>query len=991
MIDLCEGEWLLRPDPGNVGLAEDWHRVRHNPPAWKPVTVPSAWQHTLGLDFHSFGWYRRTVAIPSDWKWQRSWLRFEAVATEARVWVNGCEVGRHIGDYLAFECEITGHVTPGEELDIVVRVDEVMGHITKGFHDMLSAHHGGLWQPVVIVGSGPVHVMPEDVGLYADAHTGGIGVTVGQSGEEIQVNGDAVRVRVGVCNSAGTGVAEGGGEWDRAAETFECEVTVPNEEVVLWRSAAREGEGEGKRAHAMCPYGTGEDTPPGPLPGKEGKGHRLSLLPSGPGLMGVRVAIECRDATSGQWVLSDEVCERVGFRTVETDGRHVLLNGEPIFLRGMLHWGHEPRHIAPAPTPGQVRAEMEQLLAMGFNCICLCMWYAPRYFYEIADELGMLIWQEHPCWHSPMEPEYLDEYRRLFAGFMKRDRNRPSVVIVSATCEHPCFDGELAAWWWARAKSELPGKLHQVQTSSFAWSNPEQTDLYDEHTYDNNDRWVCYLHDLQAVLGEMETPKPFVMGESVLFTSWPDLDRIACEGRAAAWWKPTYLESGLAFENSIRKRYGEAVLDRFKQQADRYHLLGRKFQIERFRSYSNHAGLVTNHLRDVPAGSFGFMDDFDQWRFGPADMRGWLAEVPLILETPGHHRGFASGDRVPVRVRVSNLSGRQITGAGEVEFAGRTYRFDVSRVGPGEIGRSNPVELEMPAVQKVTRHRLTVRHAGLEDGNEWDLWVFPSVDMDRERRRVVRRMTGLPFTAPERKWDDLEKGYSRGFGIEAKSWTSTMPDAATLLPEVEAWECGSPIPDGVQVIVTHRLTLELLAFMEQGGGCVVLLASKGAGGMGARYEWLFGGRPLVVEGGPIAVGASDWVVDLLGMDLTRCHARVMPVEDLGLTDCIEPLLRLVYTHDESCVKMYDFAWMAPVGAQGGMLMATSLDHGSGDRDDGPGRNHAGLTDGRNVAGRYMLRKMVAYCVRDRAINRPVTPVDPDALRRLCVDGDSSSV
>src|SRR5690606_5715200 len=106
-----------------------------------------------------------------------------------------------------------------------------------------------------------------------------------------------------------------------------------------------------------------------------------------------------------------------------------------------------------------------------------------------------------------------------FRAFLRRDQQHASVVVVSSTCEHPNYDRELATWWWHTAKAMLPYSLLQVQTSSFAWSDPELTDLYDEHTYDNNDRWVSYLEDLQHELGALPT-KPFVMGETILFTSW---------------------------------------------------------------------------------------------------------------------------------------------------------------------------------------------------------------------------------------------------------------------------------------------------------------------------------------------------------------------------------------------------------------------------------------------------------------------------------------
>ena len=100
----------------------------------------------------------------------------------------------------------------------------------------------------------------------------------------------------------------------------------------------------------------------------------------------------------------------------------------------------------------------------------------------------MLIWQEHPVWQSPMGPERRDEYERLYSAFMRRDRNHPSVIIISATCEHPCFDKDLARWWWETARNELSNHLLQVQTANFALTDPQQTDSNDEHTYEDSNR-----------------------------------------------------------------------------------------------------------------------------------------------------------------------------------------------------------------------------------------------------------------------------------------------------------------------------------------------------------------------------------------------------------------------------------------------------------------------------------------------------------------------
>jgi hypothetical protein len=185
-----------------------------------------------------------------------------------------------------------------------------------------------------------------------------------------------------------------------------------------------------------------------------------------------------------------------------------------------------------------------------------------------------------------------------------------------------------------------------------------------------------------------------------------------------------------------------------------------------------------------------------------------------------------------------------------------------------------------------------------------------------------------------------------------------LPDPAVVARELPAWNADEPIPGAVRAIVTHRLTDRLVDWMA-GGGRIILFASKAAGGLGTRYEWIFGGMPLVIEEGPLAAGDSEWIVDLLGYDLVRRYCRVIPVEDLGIAETIDPLIRLVYTHDQrDRVRFFDFLFMTRVGA--GLLLASSLDHSED-------------------AGRYLLRKMFAFAASDQATAS--SELDPAHLRR----------
>ena len=178
--------------------------------------------------------------------------------------------------------------------------------------------------------------------------------------------------------------------------------------------------------------------------------------------------------------------------------------------------------------------------------------------------------------------------------------------------------------------------------------------------------------------------------------------------------------------------------------------------------------------------------------------------------------------------------------------------------------------------------------------------------------------------------------------------------------------CASrPLPQDTSTILTHRLTDRIVDFLESGGR-VVLLASDAAGGLGTQYEWLFGGIPLVIEQGPLVKSDSEWIVDLLGYDLTRRYSRVIPIDQLGITENVDPLIRLAYTHDQrNRVEFFDQLFMTQVGR--GLLIVSSLDH-------------------TEAPGRWLLDRLLRFATSGAA--RAPLSLDPDLVRRWTFDSTS---
>ncbi len=963
------GPWTLRADPTDAGVRERWFDSRGEGPAWTAMDLPAPFQAAngpgLGPGFKGIGWACRVEELPElwvtrPWPGQRLRLRFDSAATDCTAWVNGVDVGRHVGDYAPFEFDITdaaaglGRTHNGRAdgvLSIACRVDQrhaprpapgvltENGHITKGFHDVLSIQHAGLWAPVTLRRTGPIAIIPDGVRVFTPAENG---VPTGEVRVEVELHAEGRSVSGAEPASIRVTIGDASVEAGVAAGAASASVVLRLPDPTLWS-------------------------------------------PDSPSLYGARVEVRAGG------IVSDIAEVRFGFRCVRTGGpgnTRILLNGRPLLFRGVLHWGHEPRHIAPAPTPEEVRAQFAHLRRSGFNGVCLCMVYLPRWFYDIADETGMLLWQEHPIWKSDMAEELLPEYQRLCTAYFRRDRNHPSVVIVSGSCEHERIHPKFAEWWLAQARHHMPHTLAQVQTAFMAWTNPAQTDLHDEHVYENSGRWAEFIADVRDEIARVG-PKPFVMGETVIANAWPDIDDLTRElaptepapaqlipaepastqrGNAESspapdprwtthtpWFITRGLSACAALERELRERRGPEALDRFRRQARRFGLEFRRWQVEVLRREPWVAGWVMNHIRDVPLCRCGFMDDLDRWRYGPDELRAWLGERVLTLATPDDRRGFAGGATVTARVVMANFGPPCSDATGELR-AGEadSIPLDLGVVPEGDVA-SRAVGLALPRVDLPMR--VPVRAVVAEVRNSWDLWAFPPPD---ELPEDTVRLDGLPYSKAEQAPTFEERAYSSGWGLKAtRSVQPQLPDLAELLFKCPLVRFDAPRPARTRLVVSTRLTRGMIEFAA-GGGRAVLLAPRVAGGLGSRTVMLWGQVPLVSEIGPLGRGDSDWVCDLLHMDLNRRHAWAVPTEELGWRNRVDAIVRYVFTHDAGVPKMFDALFAARVGR--GLLAVTTLDH-SGE------------------AGRFLLHRLLtwAHTADPASVDGELSPDDLSPL------------
>jgi beta-glucuronidase len=138
---------------------------------------------------------------------------------------------------------------------------------------------------------------------------------------------------------------------------------------------------------------------------------------------------------------ADRWRDRIGFRTIAVAGPRILLNGKPIFLRGVAI--HE-EELGPNPTRNLTPEAAWALLSLAkdglhANYVRLAHYPHNETMLRAADELGLIVWSEIPVyWRIAFDdPAALETARRMLAENILRDRNRAAIGLWSIANETP--------------------------------------------------------------------------------------------------------------------------------------------------------------------------------------------------------------------------------------------------------------------------------------------------------------------------------------------------------------------------------------------------------------------------------------------------------------------------------------------------------------------------------------------------------------------------
>jgi len=591
------GQWQLRRDAEDIGTAEAWYDDTEWPDDGDrfSVSVPSAWEETDELsDYTGVVWYRRSVDLDSVPEGKRLFLRFGAVDYHATVYINGVECGDHRGGYLPFEVDVTDALEAGENV-VTVRVEdpEDISEIPHGKQgEPWYTRVSGIWQAVTLETRPQIRVLDLKVTPDLDDDVAHVEFT---TAAETHMSG-ALDATVRIEH-----------EGDLVAETS-CQVDAENPTAVSV-----------------------------PIP------NAVYWTPDRPALYDVEIEL----STDGETV--DSYTDYFGMREISAEDGKIYLNGEPLYVRGALDQGYYPKTLYRPFDDDLFEAEIRTAKELGFNLLRKHIKPAHPEFLELADRMGMLVWEE------PANPaRYTDrskhEVRQQLQDLIERDFNRPSVIAWSLYNEEWGIghaDDEPFVWddeekqeylaeFYETAKRWDPTRL---VCDNSGWAHVA-TDINDYHRYfASPDRSAAWGDDLDAMESHPEgnyaathtdpESTPIVVSE---FGMWGLSDTEALTefyGGEPDWYnhpfltasdesvneRQVHLESNLRSPVGFEKRFKETMLsetfDGLSELAEvwqwrEYHSI--KDVIEQMRVHSGISGYIITEFSDIEWEFNGILD-----------------------------------------------------------------------------------------------------------------------------------------------------------------------------------------------------------------------------------------------------------------------------------------------------------------------------------------------------------------------------------------------
>ncbi len=427
------------------------------------MQIPSDWNTKDERLFFYEGtvWFKKSFqTVPmTDCK---TLLYFGAVNYDCHVYVNGKKAGHHIGGFTAFNYDISDLLVEGENT-VIVKVDN------KRHADAVPTqifdwwNYGGITRDVKLVKVPMVYL--EDYNLQL-------------------LKGEAKGKKRQITFSAKLSKPEAGHT-----------VTVSIPELKLKKTFTTDADGQVQSSIFNI----------------QSKALQL-WCPENPKLYRVDISLD----TS---TISDEI----GFRTIETRDKQILLNGKPVFLKGISIHEEKANGGGRANSVEDAQMLLSWAQELGCNFVRLAHYPHNEYMVREAERLGIMVWSEIPCYWTIAwtNPDTYQNAQNQLRDMIARDHNRANIIIWSIANETPHsaqrdqFLGRLAKYARSQDSTRLISMAMEVTGASNYVNrlNDNMNEYVDVVSFNQYIGWYRDVNDAPKMRWEIPYNKPVIISE----------------------------------------------------------------------------------------------------------------------------------------------------------------------------------------------------------------------------------------------------------------------------------------------------------------------------------------------------------------------------------------------------------------------------------------------------------------------------------------------
>ncbi|CAG7600576.1 Beta-galactosidase [Paenibacillus solanacearum] len=726
-----DGEWRFALDAQEQVKGEEWTGEK----ADRAIRVPGSWEEQgfgepsehspIGTwkklnEYTGVAWYAKEIAVPETMQGHRFLLKLAGVRWKSQVWIDGQAVGEEDSLTSEHTFDITPFVRPGRLQQLVVKLDNRMLLPLAESH-IHSYHTATAWGG--ITGGARIEALPpsriERTAVTPDAASKSVDLAVSLSLDDEEAADSKWLVEVAITTAEGAVIADAsvpaGGSGSRRTLAVKLEL------------------GEGARLWS----------------------DRDPVL--------YRASVRLKR----EGILQDEYAFRFGLRSIEAQGKQIMLNGNSIYLRGYVDCCIFPQTGYPVWDLEHYRKQFRTAKEHGFNHVRLHGWTAPAPFWQAADEEGMLVQTELPHWSN-----FYNLQRGTLPQEVHRFFERELTRIIASLNAHPSFvmlslGNELINSQGNQALNELirtartldPSRMY---TDNAGYGELPPLDREGDYFIPTLNWHTPYHIDNAATPNSCEdyekvtslSDSPVIAHEHGQFTMYV---RPSEESKYTGVLRPHWLET--TRETLEAKRLTDRV-DEFIDATGTLLVRALKEAMERARRTPGLAGIQLLDIRDFPGqghATTGILDVFwdSKGIIEPDAFRQFNDETVLLMRSQG--RTFAAGEAHAVELECSHFGTEPLCGATvtwELTAEGRTVRsgsLENVNVTSGKLQSLGRIQLEAGAEEtraQALELRVTLACGEARIHNQWEFWVFPRTTKLPQSSRIWSSIATLRPTLP---------------------------------------------------------------------------------------------------------------------------------------------------------------------------------------------------------------------------------------------------